>query len=193
MFLFWRAVNLQMNRTVKYQGAFSRIVGFAGKRFLSPSPFILFFFCFRSNFPAITRLETLATQAKTKPVSKQANAKTLSSLQNLIYLFIYLCKDSRQGSFLSLGKLLTSSEAPKRRTPEIGIHNCVFTVCGLCKEWQLTKQLQFWIFRFTHIFFNVIREQSRTPTWLQLLLSHCDPKGLQFYGALCSWWLRLLY
>ena len=39
MFLFWRAVNLQMNRTVKYQGAFSRIVGLAGKRFLfSPPP-----------------------------------------------------------------------------------------------------------------------------------------------------------
>ena len=37
--LFWRAVNLQMNRTVKYQGAFFRIVGFAGKRFLfSPPP-----------------------------------------------------------------------------------------------------------------------------------------------------------
>ena len=71
---------------------------------------------------------------QTKPVLKQARAMTLSSLQNLIYLFIYLCKDSRQGSFLSLDKLLTSSEAPKRRTPEIGIHNCVFTVCGLCKE-----------------------------------------------------------
>ena len=39
MFLFWRAVNWQMNRTVKYQGAFSRIVGFAGKRFFfSPPP-----------------------------------------------------------------------------------------------------------------------------------------------------------
>ena len=66
MFLFWRAVNLQMNRTVKYQGAFSRIVGFAGKRFLfSPSPprSTFFFFCSRSNFRAITRLETLATQA----------------------------------------------------------------------------------------------------------------------------------
>ena len=62
MFLFWRAVNLQMNRTVKYQGAFSRIVGFAGKRFLfSPPPPT--FFCLRSNFCAITRLETLATQA----------------------------------------------------------------------------------------------------------------------------------
>ena len=34
MLLFWRAVNLQMNRTVKYQVAFSRIVGLAGKRFL---------------------------------------------------------------------------------------------------------------------------------------------------------------
>ena len=38
MLLFWRAVNLQMNRTVKYQGAFSRIVGFAGKRFLFSPP-----------------------------------------------------------------------------------------------------------------------------------------------------------
>ena len=27
-----------MNRTVKYQGAFSRIVGFAGKRFLFSAP-----------------------------------------------------------------------------------------------------------------------------------------------------------
>ena len=108
--------------------------GVCGQAFPLPLPLHPFFFCFRSNFPAITRLETLATQAKTKPVSKQAHAKTLSSLQNLIYLFIYLCKDSRQGSFLSLGKLLTSFEAPKRRTPEIGIHNCVFTVCGLCKE-----------------------------------------------------------
>ena len=56
-----------MNRTVKYQGAFSRIVGFAGKRFLfsSPPPPSIFFFCSRSNFRAITRLETLATQAMT--------------------------------------------------------------------------------------------------------------------------------
>ena len=36
----WQAVNLQMNRSVKYQGAFSRIMGFAGKCFLfSPSIF----------------------------------------------------------------------------------------------------------------------------------------------------------
>ena len=65
MFLFWRAVNLQMNWTVKYQGAFSRIVGFAGKRFLfaPPPPPSTLFFCSRSNFHAITRLERLATQA----------------------------------------------------------------------------------------------------------------------------------
>ena len=33
-----------MNRTVKYQGAFSRIVGFAGKRFLfsTPPPYFIF-------------------------------------------------------------------------------------------------------------------------------------------------------
>ena len=36
--LFWRAVNLQTNRTVKYQGAFFRLVGFAGKRFLFSPP-----------------------------------------------------------------------------------------------------------------------------------------------------------
>ena len=54
-----------MNRTVKYQGAFSRIVGFAGKRFLfSPPPPPSTFFCFRSNFRVLTRLETLATQAR---------------------------------------------------------------------------------------------------------------------------------
>ena len=56
-----------MNRTVKYQGAFSRIVGFASKRFLfSPPPSTPFFFRCHSNFRAITRLETLATQAKEK-------------------------------------------------------------------------------------------------------------------------------
>ena len=34
----WQTVNLQMNQTVKYQGAFSRITGFSGKRFLPPTP-----------------------------------------------------------------------------------------------------------------------------------------------------------
>ena len=51
---------------MKYQGAFFRIVGFAGKRFLfsPPPPSSTFFFPrFRSYFRAITRLETLATQA----------------------------------------------------------------------------------------------------------------------------------
>ena len=64
-----------MNRTVKYQGAFSRIVGFAGKRFLffPPPPPSTFFFCFRSNFRAITRLETLATQA-TAAINDKQNA-----------------------------------------------------------------------------------------------------------------------
>ena len=56
-----------MNRTVKYQGAFFRIVGFAGfagKRFLVSPPLrpSIFFFCSRSNFCAITRLKTLAKQ-----------------------------------------------------------------------------------------------------------------------------------
>ena len=61
-----------MNRTVKYQGAFSRIVGFAGKRFLfsPPPPPSTFFFCSRSNFRAITRLETLATQANRYQVNR---------------------------------------------------------------------------------------------------------------------------
>ena len=38
----WQTVNLHMNQTVKYQGAFSTIAGFSGKRFLpSPSSFTL--------------------------------------------------------------------------------------------------------------------------------------------------------
>ena len=56
-----------MNRTVKYQGAFFRIVGFAGKRFLfspHPPPSTFFFFAPAPNFRAVTQLETLATQAK---------------------------------------------------------------------------------------------------------------------------------
>ena len=59
------SLETSINRTVKYQGAFFRIVGFAGKRFLfSPlPPPSTFFFCSRSNFRAVTRLETLATQA----------------------------------------------------------------------------------------------------------------------------------
>ena len=62
--LSWRAVNIQMNRTVKYQGEFSWILGFAGKRFLFSPPLPpSIFFCSRSNFRAITRLEMLATQA----------------------------------------------------------------------------------------------------------------------------------
>ena len=54
-----------MKGTVKYQGAFSRIVRFAGKRFLFSTPLSpSIFFGSRSNFRAIARLETLATQAK---------------------------------------------------------------------------------------------------------------------------------
>ena len=53
-----------MNRTVKYQRAFSRIVGFAGKRFLfSPPPPPSTIFFASALIRAITRLETLATQA----------------------------------------------------------------------------------------------------------------------------------
>ena len=63
-----------MNRTVKYQGAFSRIVGFAGKRSPLPLP-VQPFFCFLSNFRAITRLETLATQAICKLTVDKNNAK----------------------------------------------------------------------------------------------------------------------
>ena len=115
-----------MNRTVKYQGAFSRIAGFAGKRFLfspppsprenirfsslfaagtfrakrpqrqrerrngcfrrlpspSPSPFHLFF-CSGSNFRAITRLETLATQATC--AHSRPNAENQG---NVLHLFL---------------------------------------------------------------------------------------------------------
>ena len=40
------SLKTSINRTVKYQGAFSRIVGFAGKRFLfsAPPPPSTFFF-----------------------------------------------------------------------------------------------------------------------------------------------------
>ena len=34
-----------------------------------PLPLQLFFFCFRSNFRAITRLETLATQARLRALT----------------------------------------------------------------------------------------------------------------------------
>ena len=59
---------------MKYQGTFSRIVGFAGKRFLfspplPPQPF----FRFRSNFCAITQLEMLATQAMLDTVVLASN------------------------------------------------------------------------------------------------------------------------
>ena len=66
---------------MKYQGAFSRIVGFAGKRFLfsPPPPSSTFFFRFRSNFGAITRLETLATQAKYFQAYDQKWHQTLES------------------------------------------------------------------------------------------------------------------
>ena len=46
---------------MKYQGAFSRNMGFVGKHFLFSLPPL--FFCSRSNFRAITQLEKLATQA----------------------------------------------------------------------------------------------------------------------------------
>ena len=63
----WQTVNLQINQTVKYQGEFSRIAGFSGKRFL-PShrppllvhPSIFDFFCFPSN--SVTQLETLSDE-----------------------------------------------------------------------------------------------------------------------------------
>ena len=86
-----------MNRTVKYQGAFSRIVGFAGKRFLfSPPPPPSTFFC------AITRLETLATQA-----TKTMVMQFLLSLLFLLYLIflLYISASSFFENFILL-KLL---------------------------------------------------------------------------------------
>ena len=64
----WQTVNLQMNQTVKYQGAFSRITGFSGKRFIPPPspipllvhPSIFHFFCFPSN--SVTQLEKLSDE-----------------------------------------------------------------------------------------------------------------------------------
>ena len=75
-----------MNRTVKYQGAFSRIVGFAGKRFLFSTPPPSTFFCSRSNFfRAITRLETLATQAKLSFIGYKGFGNFLRNFQLLIF------------------------------------------------------------------------------------------------------------
>ena len=80
--LFWRAVKRTEPWNIKgrFSGIeaspaakseekrmFSQAKGFAGKRFLfSPPhpPSTFFFYRFRSNFRAITRLETLATQAR---------------------------------------------------------------------------------------------------------------------------------
>ena len=109
-----------MNRTVKYQGAFSRIVGFVGKRFLfSPPPAPSTFFCFRSNFRAITRLETLATQASVR-VNSGLNCKMESRTIECVAFFYHegakgddfiqknkfrYCVDSSQwGSVVKLGE-----------------------------------------------------------------------------------------
>ena len=51
-----------MNRTVKYQGRFPESWGLRASVSSPPFP-IPPFFCSRSNFRAMTRLETLATQA----------------------------------------------------------------------------------------------------------------------------------
>ena len=65
-----------MNRTVRYQGVFSRFVGLRATVSSSPPPppFPPFFFCPPppppSNFPAMTRLETLAMQASYRVVVK---------------------------------------------------------------------------------------------------------------------------
>ena len=59
--LFWRAVkNREISRGVFQNGG---VCGQAFPLFPSPSPFHLFVFCSRSNLRAITRWETLATQA----------------------------------------------------------------------------------------------------------------------------------
>ena len=68
-----------MVRTVKYQRAFSRIARFPDKRFLFSPPPPPSIFCSRSNFRAITGLETLATQAR-KNQYNSINGKSVSSI-----------------------------------------------------------------------------------------------------------------
>ena len=63
LFTLLAAIGWQMNQTVKYQGAFSRIAEFSDKRFLpSPSSFTIrsWSCCFPSN--SVTRLETLSDE-----------------------------------------------------------------------------------------------------------------------------------
>ena len=47
----WQNVNLQMNQTVKYQGAFSRITGLSGKRFLPPPSSLILWSSISFAFP----------------------------------------------------------------------------------------------------------------------------------------------
>ena len=148
MFLFWRAVNLQMNRTVKYQGAFSRIVGFAGKRFLfspPPPPSTFFFFCSRSNFRAITRLEALATQAMLweksllitlawQTTSRNYGTVTLSCVTFLLPFILVFMNTSVISS--SHGK----EEAVHSKLCKSGKWRPLRCIKGDCRHWFLTDE-----------------------------------------------------
>ena len=91
---------------------FSRIVGFAGKRFLfSPPPPPSTFFCFRSNFRAITRLETLATQARRRPAP---NAKIIG----------HACAPTSRSSLFS--RLIFTVHFPRRLRTGYSQTDCLF-------------------------------------------------------------------
>lgn len=63
--LCWQAVNLQMNRTVKCQRAFFRIVGLAGKRIFSPLPLpSLPFFSFCLLLLQFSRIDMIDLRGK---------------------------------------------------------------------------------------------------------------------------------
>ena len=107
-----------MNRTVKYQGAFSRIVGFVGKCFLfCPPPPPSIFFCSRSNFRAITRLETLATQARKK------------FLMNIGYLNFSVISIPLKSFICPLGKLRIGITSPVAKSTSTGPSDTTFFAC----------------------------------------------------------------
>ena len=91
--LSWRAVNLQINCTVKYQGAFSRIMRFAGKPLLfsppvPPSIFLLLLLLSCNNWIGNAQHATQATEVNVRLILNFA--KDISIILSLIFLLPWL-------------------------------------------------------------------------------------------------------
>ena len=89
--LSWRAVNLQINCTVKYQGAFSRIMRFAGKPLLfsppvPPSIFLLLLLLSCNNWIGNAQHAMQATEVKVRLIF----AKDISIILSLIFFLPWL-------------------------------------------------------------------------------------------------------